>query len=151
AFSTTKARSQRVACLNNLRQLAWAWELYINDNDDFLPLNTTVPNPLNPQYFGGLLSSNSWAAGSPKQDVTLTNIIRGSLFPYAGKSVAVYHCPADRSTVVNRPDVLRNRSYSMNAYLNGDDDPRVKRKDSELITPTPEHVFVFIEEHEDSP
>jgi prepilin-type processing-associated H-X9-DG protein len=92
-------------------------------------------------------------SGNPKEDVTPANIVKGTLFPYAGKSVVVYRCPADRSTVLGRRDVLRTRSYSMSAYLNGDDvgiDPRVKVKDSELVSPGPERTFVFIEEHEAS-
>jgi prepilin-type processing-associated H-X9-DG protein/prepilin-type N-terminal cleavage/methylation domain-containing protein len=154
AFNNTKARSQKVTCLSNVRQLQVAWSLYLGDNEDLLPLNRTVDNPLPEQYFGRLLSSNSWAVGSPKQDTTPANLIRGSLFAYTGKSVAIYHCPADHSTVAGREDVLRNRSYSMDAYLGGDDaefDPQVKSKDSELITPSPEKVFVFIEEHQESP
>jgi prepilin-type processing-associated H-X9-DG protein len=41
----------------------------------------------------------------------------------------------------------------MSAYLNGDEeglDPRVKVKSSEIINPSPDRVFVFIEEHETS-
>src|SRR5262249_4785211 len=96
-------------------------------------------------------SSNSWVCGSPKEDLTPANIVKGSLFPYAGKSVNIYHCPADRSTVIGKRDVLRTRSYSISAYLNGDDeglDPRVKTKEWELINPGVGSTFVFIEEHE---
>lgn len=153
AFSNTKAKSRRVGCMNNLRQLQVAWRLYIDDNDDFLPLNRTVPSPLNERFFGRRNSPDSWVAGSPKEDRTPANIVKGTLFPYTGKSVALYRCPADNSSVVGRPDLLRTRSYSMSAYLNGDDvglDPRVKTKDSELVNPGPARTFVFIEEHEAS-
>ena len=154
AFNNTKARGQKVACLNNARLLQMAWRLYLEDSEDLLPLNRTIDNPLPERFFGRLLASNSWAVGSPKQDTTPTNLARGSLFPYTGKSIGGYRCPADRSTVVGRADVLRNRSYSMDAYLAGDDadiNPQVKSKDTELITPSPEKVFVFIEESEESP
>jgi prepilin-type processing-associated H-X9-DG protein/prepilin-type N-terminal cleavage/methylation domain-containing protein len=152
AFSTAKARSQKVSCLSNLRQLQVAWRFYIDDNEDYLPLNKSMAGPLSEQFFGRLLTSNSWACGSPKMDVTSSNIIRGTLFAYAGKSVPTYRCPADRSTVVGRPDVFRTRSYSISEFMSGDDegDPRVKSKDSELFNPSPERIFVLIEEHEDS-
>jgi prepilin-type processing-associated H-X9-DG protein len=47
----------------------------------------------------------------------------------------------------------RTRSYSMDAYLGGDDedvDPRVKMRLSDIVNPGPDKVFVFIEEHENS-
>jgi prepilin-type processing-associated H-X9-DG protein/prepilin-type N-terminal cleavage/methylation domain-containing protein len=153
AFSNTRARSQRVSCVNNLRQLQLAWTLYIDDNEDWLPLNKSTDGPLNERFFGRRNSSNSWVCGSPKEDVTPKNIRNGTLFPYTGKSVALYRCPSDRSTVVGRKDVLRTRSYSMSAYLHGDDvglDPRVKVKIPELVKPSVDKIFVFIEEHEAS-
>ena len=153
AFSNTRASSLRVSCMSNLRQLQVAWRLYVDENEDLFPLNRSVSGPLNERFFGRRNSSNSWVAGSPKEDVTPANIIKGTLFPYTGKSVAIYHCPADRSTVLGKKDTLRNRSYSMSAFLNGDDqglDPRVKVKESELVNPGPGQTFVFIEEHEAS-
>jgi prepilin-type N-terminal cleavage/methylation domain-containing protein/prepilin-type processing-associated H-X9-DG protein len=153
AFSNTKAKSRRVACMNNMRQLQVAWWVYLDENDDLMPLNRTMPGPRNEHIFGRRNSSNSWVVGSPKEDTTPVNLVKGSLFPYTGKSVGIYRCPQDRSTVVLNKDQLRTRSYSMSAYLNGDDeglDPRVKTKGSELINPSPERVFVFIEEHESS-
>src|SRR5690349_1448598 len=78
AFSTTKSKSRRVSCMNNLRQLQVAWRLYIDDNEDLLPLNRTVPSPLNERIFGYRNSSNSWVCGSPKEDLTPANIIRGT-------------------------------------------------------------------------
>ena len=153
AFKNTRARSQRLACVSNLYQLQMAWRLYIDDNDDWLPLNRSVDGPLNERFFGRRNSSNSWVCGSPKEDTTPINIVKGTLFPYTGKSVKLYRCPADRSVVVGHKDTLRTRSYSMSAYLNGDEegiDPRVKIKEAELVNPSTDRIFVFIEEHEAS-
>lgn len=153
AFSNTKAKSRRISCMSNLRHLQFAWRLYIDDNEDVLPLNRTTDSLLNEALFGRRNSSNSWVVGSPKEDKTPANIRRGTLYPYAGKAVELYRCPSDLSTVVGRKDLLRTRSYSMSAYLNGDDvglDPRVKTRDAELVDPGPERTFVFIEEHEES-
>jgi len=152
AFSNTKAKSRQVSCMNNMRQLQFAWWQYVDENDGFLPLNRTMPSPRNERIFGFRNSSNSWVVGSPKEDLSPANIVKGTLFPYT-RSVGVYRCPQDRSTVLLRKDILRTRSYSMIAYLNGDDeglDPRVKTKESELVNPSPERIFVFIEEHESS-
>ena len=153
AFSNTKNKGRRISCMSNLRQLQFSWRLYVDDNVDSLPLNRTVDGPLNERIFGRRNSPSSWVAGTPKEDQTPANIIKAALFPYTGKAVAIYRCPSDRSTVLGRKDLLRTRSYSMSAYLNGDDegiDPRVKTKDAELVSPGPDRTFVFIEEHEAS-
>lgn len=151
AFSNTRASSLRVSCMSNMRQLQMAWRLYVDDNDDWLPLNRSIDSPLE-QYFGRRNSPNSWVAGRPAEDLTTANLMRGTLYPYT-KSVNVYRCPSDKSTVIGHKDVLRTRSYSMSAFLNGDTvglDPRVKVRDAELADQGPAHIFVFIEEHEAS-
>jgi prepilin-type N-terminal cleavage/methylation domain-containing protein/prepilin-type processing-associated H-X9-DG protein len=153
AFNNTKARTQRVSCANNLYQLQFAWRLYVDENEDWLPLNRSADSVLDERIYGRPNSSNSWVCGAPKADMTSANLLKGSLFPYVNRSVQVYHCPTDRSRVIGHPDVLRTRSYSASEYMNGDDqgiDPRVKAKDSELLTQSPERTFVYIEEHEDS-
>jgi prepilin-type processing-associated H-X9-DG protein len=154
AFNNTRARGHRISCINNLRQMQYAWRLYIDENLDMLPLNKSVDGALPERFFGRPNSPDSWVVGTPKADITPENLIAGTMFPYTERSASVYRCPADRSTVFQRPDVLRNRSYSMSAYLAGDAqgiDPRVKARDSELNNPSPASVFVYIEEHEDSP
>jgi prepilin-type N-terminal cleavage/methylation domain-containing protein/prepilin-type processing-associated H-X9-DG protein len=153
ALNHTKTRALQVTCLsNNLKQLQFAWFMYIDDNDNRLPLNQTDPEPVNHRIFGWRNSTNSWVLGSPKEDLTTENVKKGTLFPYV-KAPELYRCPLDRSTVPGHNEVLRTRSYSMNAYLNGDQagrNPRVKTRFSQLVNPTPEKVFVFIEEHEKS-
>jgi prepilin-type processing-associated H-X9-DG protein len=151
ALNRTKVRSQQFSCLNNnLKELQLSWMLYYDDNDDRLTLNKSGPTPLNKKLFGEPNSTNSWVAGNPKVDLTTDNIKKGALFPYT-KSPQLYHCPADRSKVIGHKDVLRTRSYSINAYLAGDNqglDPRVKIRYTDLVNPSPQNVFVFIEEHE---
>jgi prepilin-type processing-associated H-X9-DG protein/prepilin-type N-terminal cleavage/methylation domain-containing protein len=150
ALNKTKSKTRQIICLNNLRQLQVSWFLYPQENDDVLPLNKTMPS-FNERIFGRRNTPDSWVAGNPKEDVTPENLIAGSLFPYT-RSTAIYHCPADQSTVIGKP-VLRNRSYSMSAYMNGDgapSDPKVKTTYSSIASPAPDRVFVFLEEHETS-
>jgi prepilin-type processing-associated H-X9-DG protein len=126
------------------------WFLYADDNEDQLPLNKTAPSS-NERIFGRRSSTNSWVVGNPREDISSENITLGSLFPYI-KSVAIYRCPADKSTAVGRRDILRTRSYSISAYLKGDlegIEPRVKSTFSQLSA-SPDKVFVFVEEHNDS-
>jgi prepilin-type processing-associated H-X9-DG protein len=86
------------------------------------------------------------------------------LFPY-NTSVAIYHCPADKSTVVDSAGQstaqLRNRSYNMSQSVNGYAEFLVLpapinaplpawRKFSEIRRPIPSKLFVFIDEHPDA-
>jgi len=149
ALNHTKSKALRLTCLDNVRQLQFAWILYAQDNDGLLPLNQTAPAPQHHRIPFIRSSTNSWVVGNPLEDRTSENLRRGSLYPLI-QSAAVYRCPLDRSTVTGHPEILRTRSYSMNAYLGGDPDqePPPRMRESELMNPRAENTFVFIEQHE---
>jgi prepilin-type processing-associated H-X9-DG protein len=152
ALNQTRSNAHQITCLNNLRQLQISWLLYVDDNQEELPLNRTDAAETNVRLLGMRNSADSWVVGSPKEDLTPLNLMRGSLYPYV-KAVSPYRCPSDPSKVVGHPEVRRTRSYSMSDYMNGDRagiDPRVKTRHSEINGPSPDDVFVFIEEHEES-
>src|SRR5262249_8328989 len=77
--------------------------------------------------------------------------------PY-NRSVAIYHCPADKSNV-ETPDgvqlsIRRSRSYNMSQSINGlPIDPELYilppsfQKESDISTPSPSQLFVFIDVH----
>lgn len=151
ALNQTRTRTLRVICLDNMKQLQIAWQLYADDHNDYIVLNKTAPVTSGVGTVAALAStSNSWVVGNPKLDKSSDNVKKGALYPIV-KHPDVYRCPLDNSTT--RFGTVRSRSYSINSFLGGDDDdldPRVKMKTSELVNPPPEQVFVFIEEHEDS-
>lgn len=148
ALDHTKEKALRVSCLSNMKQLQAAWMLYVQDNDSFFPLNQTAPSPDDPRFLVMESSKHSWVTGNPLTDLTTAGIEKGTLFQYV-RSVDIYRCPMDSSTVYKHPDVPRTRSYAMSAYLGGDEgDKRVKYRESELRNPA--NTFVFIEEHESS-
>jgi prepilin-type N-terminal cleavage/methylation domain-containing protein/prepilin-type processing-associated H-X9-DG protein len=150
ALNHTKGRVHQISCLANLRQLHVSWFIYSDENDDLLALNRSEATS-NEQVFGRRNKTNSWVAGNPKEDATTEGIEIGKLFPYT-KSVSLYRCPSDQSTVIGK-DIRRTRSYSMSAYMSGDRagiDPRVKTTYSALQASSPEKLFVFMEEHEAS-
>jgi prepilin-type N-terminal cleavage/methylation domain-containing protein/prepilin-type processing-associated H-X9-DG protein len=149
ALNQTKTKALRISCLDNLKQLQLAWDMYTDDNDGSLPLNRTAQattGKANRIPVSGT-SEDSWVAGNARRDAHSLNIQRGTLFRYV-RSVEPYHCPMDDSTVDGHPDVTRMRSYSMNAYLGGDEALNPALKYSELHRPG--NTFVFIEEHENS-
>ncbi len=150
ALSKGKDRALAIACRNNLKQQQVAWHLYADDhNDTVVPNNSfyslsgpgsTVP----PEPTG---NGPSWCPGVAPLDATSDNIQRGLLFPY-NRAVALYHCPGDRSTVTDRPDLLRTRSYSMNISLHCDDAIGSCRKLSDIVAPPPTRLFVLLDTHE---
>jgi prepilin-type processing-associated H-X9-DG protein len=96
------------------------------------------------------------------------NFIRdGLVYPYV-KTIDVYKCPADYTTVKLGPiEIPTPRSYSMNCWLSPYVDPaskgikdaysifggvpaRIFFKESDLTTPGPSMTFVFIDENANS-
>jgi prepilin-type N-terminal cleavage/methylation domain-containing protein/prepilin-type processing-associated H-X9-DG protein len=110
ALSRAKSKGQSVACLNNLKQLQAAYQMYEHDNNDWFPPNISQPgDPLN--------ISNSWVLGNVKVDLDTSNIVNGNLYTYV-RATGVYRCPADRATVAGSASVPHTRSYSVEGWLN---------------------------------
>jgi prepilin-type N-terminal cleavage/methylation domain-containing protein len=146
ALGRAKAKAQGIKCLSNLKQLQVGWQMYSDDFGDRLPPNNTT------SALAGAVGS--WVVGDAQIDRTPTNIENGVLFPYV-KSAAIYHCPADKSTLTGRPQLPRLRSYSLNWYLGVDPaehldhpDARVRLRYSEIASPS--DVYAFIDEDDRS-
>src|SRR5262245_35287639 len=118
ALSKAKTQSHSTVCLNNLKQLQLAWEMYAADHGDALVPNGDEPVDPNNEDSDWISSAGSWVLGNTQLDITASNIENGALFPEV-KSVKVYHCPADKSVVSGHPGLLRTRSYSLQMWLNG--------------------------------
>src|SRR5258708_4560095 len=109
AMAKAKEKAYTLSCLNNLKQLETCWHLYAVDNQDLLP----PTNSVSPIGGGTMVTSISWCPDHANLDSDTLALQSGVLFPY-NTSVAIYHCPADRS-MVEGPDGqptsrLRNRS-----------------------------------------
>ena len=138
ALSRAKEKARHIACISNLKQLTLAWLIYIDEFDDTLPPNEAT-------FIESL--PGSWVLGSAPNDVDTQNIEAGVLFPYV-KSTAVYRCPSDRSTVTGHPGLLRSRTYTLSGYLGEDGYGNAMVHMSQLRSPAPDSVFVFIDEEE---
>jgi prepilin-type N-terminal cleavage/methylation domain-containing protein/prepilin-type processing-associated H-X9-DG protein len=158
ALARAKGKALNITCINNLKQLDVAWHLYVSDSDDVLLPNNSIFNVPNP---GTPLSSIVWCPGYVRYDANTTNIENGLLFPYA-RSTAIYHCPADRSTIqtsdARKLNQLRTRSYSMSQSLNGfpEYDPNQAtnlpcfKRLSQIRNPGPATCLLLLDEHEDA-
>ena len=165
ALTRAKLKAQGVQCMNSHRQLAIAWRMYTEDNQDRLLYASANAASLNTPDTSW---SYTWCTGridfnggnrsnwDPNAD-----IMQSQMWPYCGKNLGIWRCPADRSFVtVSGERKSRIRSMAMNAYLGGFGGQPIStgnmsaytlyRKYGELSRPGADRVFVFIDEREDA-
>lgn len=150
AISQVKAKARATSCLNNLKQLQTCWMMYVNDHNDFVPPNQSL-------YTDTWRSTpDSWiGSSSAPHDTNFAPIQQGLLFKYDyNRSVAIYHCPSDRSRVTlldgTPTGIVRTRSYSMSGCLGGRTNEVQNTVLRASAIPSPSTLFVFIDENEDS-
>lgn len=148
SLAKAKGKAHTIECLSNLKQLQICWNLYSHDNDDVMPPNNFVyfysPGSTNEGSLGE--DGMTWCRGLAPKD---TNEINGStslLWQY-NESAKIYHCPADRSTVDDHPDVIRKRSYNISNSANCQKADHF-RKYGEVRSPA--NLFVLIDTHEET-
>ena len=165
-LSKARDKARSTQCLNNLKQLEICSHLYAGDNNDFLPPNDSVVTPDGTPDGVRVADGVSWCPDHPQTDASTANLERGVLFQY-NRSVAIYHCPSDNSTI-RTPDgkplpKLRNRSYNMSQSVNGYSSYLNNMADYEAVghipafntqaqirSPGPSDLFVFIDELPDT-
>ncbi|MDB6109479.1 MAG: hypothetical protein JWR69_1229 [Pedosphaera sp.] len=165
-----KAKGQAISCMNNGKQLTYAWLLYASDNDDRCVNNYGVTETqtefVNKTFRTWCVNTMGWTLAD--QSSTNIDFARlGLLATYVGGSVAIYKCPADKylskaQQSAGWPD--RIRSISMNAYVGlfspDRTDPSYSEKNrfapayKQFIKlariPNPSNIYLFLDEHPDS-
>jgi prepilin-type N-terminal cleavage/methylation domain-containing protein len=116
ALAGAKARAQRIYCVNNLRQLAYAWKMYADDHNGILV--SSYPAAGTTWCYGTAEDSGNVGYGYDCSDPR--GIQTGLLWPYT-KALGCYKCPADNRVAKGgankgKPVV---RSVSMNSCLCG--------------------------------
>ena len=180
ALAATQPRSKAYQCLNNMRQLALAWTLYANENNERLALNND-PGSGQGYLFPSGNGSPSWTVGSldwssgtfntntdyltnPKYSC-LASYLNGNYEIFACPACAYYASPPQRSILHTDH---RSRSVAMNAAV-GDGHKYgmsvnnvsgttpwswspwyVARKTTDLNNPGPSRTWVFTDQHPDS-
>ena len=127
ALSRAKQAANMANCVSNQKQLALAWTMYCDDNDDksvnFLsypnaklepPWRYAMPNPRPPVPFGTSLEQQAilFFREGYKQ---------GALFKYA-PNPDIVHCPADTRFKLKMNEGFAYGSFSGVGSLNGEDD-----------------------------
>lgn len=161
-LAKAKSRTQGISCMSNHRQLALAWAMYSDDNRGTLLYASE--NPWDAASYAG-----AWITGTlthhPSDPANWNpdlTIKKSPLWPYTGKNLAIWKCPADRSSVmVNGEQKPRVRSISMNIFLGGWGGTdggwgarfsayKIYMRQAELANPGPAKIFVFLDMREDS-
>ena len=156
ALAKAKAQGKRIQCINNQRQLAVTWQLYVADNLDWVPANGRLDPPTTAQKF--------WVQGAfvnPQANINNQYILdpQYALFANYLKTIRVYVCPTDRAMVnIGGQLYPKLRSYALNAYVgwNGAWDARlpsgywVFKKHSQMVARMPAGTFLFADVQPDS-
>jgi prepilin-type N-terminal cleavage/methylation domain-containing protein len=171
AFVRTKMKAQGIQCLNNLKQLSLAWQMYADDSRGRILYASPDGSPsLKDPYvwLGGYIdfdrnNDSNWNVDK--------DIKKSPLWPYCGNAT-VWKCPGDRSMI--RPafgpfagrTVPRIRTVSMLCWVGGLGGGmtwngqslgpglaappwRVYSGLSALTDPGPARTLLFLEERED--
>jgi prepilin-type processing-associated H-X9-DG protein len=163
ALSRAKHKAQGIQCLNNHRQLWLAWWCYAEDNRDRILFSwSSGPDTDYATWVTGWLdfSANNRSNWDPDQDIR-----KSPMWPYCGKNLGIWKCPADHSFVtVNGQARPRVRSMSMNIFMGGYGGGytgpgtcmtyhtfnKIFLRLSDIVDPPPVKAFVFLDMREDS-
>jgi len=118
ALGKAKQKAQGIQCMNNHKQLALAWNMYTQDNNDVL-LFSSENNADTAKYawVAGTLDFNPANRSNWDPDV---NIKKSPMWKYCGNSLPIWRCPADLSSLtVAGKKTPRVRSMSMNLFFGG--------------------------------
>lgn len=150
ALTKAKAKAQTTGCLNNIKQLQLAQQMYIGDNADYF-LNNDVSGSN-----GKDAGPNAWVQGNVQVYSAgyQTYIETGVLWGY-NKSLGIYRCPSSRAYVrslsVTVPHV---RSYAISVWLNCNNvsqvtgDAYAAMANKAAAVRNPSQVFTFGEENQ---
>jgi prepilin-type N-terminal cleavage/methylation domain-containing protein len=94
ALAKAKTKSQGIMCMNNGNQMMKSIFMYAQEYEDWLPPNPDDGNT-NP-YHNWCPGSAGVGGGEEFNSDILKDPTRALLFPYIGKSVNIYKCPADK-------------------------------------------------------
>jgi prepilin-type N-terminal cleavage/methylation domain-containing protein/prepilin-type processing-associated H-X9-DG protein len=178
ALSAAKRKAQATYCMNNTRQMALAWIMYADDNQNQLPPNYaqgTGPNGpgINPSpaaaanacWALGVMSLPSSTTSSGPENTNTAMLIDHVAYPNGAflgpyiKTFAAFKCPADNSRALIYGKLQnRVRSISMNNYLGFVSEAEntsatggaypCYKTSSSLRSPT--LTFIFLDERPDS-
>jgi prepilin-type N-terminal cleavage/methylation domain-containing protein/prepilin-type processing-associated H-X9-DG protein len=143
ALAAAKKKAQGISCVNNLKQLTLAANVYAGDFQDAI-----VPN--------GTIGDIGWVLGDVRalpEATNSTSLMQGLLWPFI-QSLNSYKCPGDL-LYVNGTSAQRVRGYSMSCMMGNNQSAagagahtgiRENLKLSSVRDPGPSDAFLFVGE-----
>jgi prepilin-type processing-associated H-X9-DG protein len=124
ASAHIRPNTQAIQCLNNLRQLAYGWKMYTDDNGGRIV--SAYPNyaGFTATWCGGSATTGGVDGGYVYGGADPRGIQTGLLWPYT-RALGLYHCPTDHrvASAATVPAQFKGkpilRSVSMNSYMAG--------------------------------
>jgi prepilin-type N-terminal cleavage/methylation domain-containing protein len=163
ALAKAKQKAERVTCLNNQKQLTYAWLMYADDNAGKLTPNASTSAAGADSWVNGKMAWDFPPVSAPNDNYDKTKLTGSLLGPYCSRAIGIYKCPGDRVPGYKGP---RLRSISMNGQMNGQvtgasqqgvinqygagANYQVFAKQTDIQKPNPSMAWVFIDEHADS-
>jgi prepilin-type N-terminal cleavage/methylation domain-containing protein/prepilin-type processing-associated H-X9-DG protein len=149
ALARAKAKAQGISCINNLKELTLAAQIYAGDFQDAIPPN-------------GINNVNSWVTTTTGNgvralpDYTNATLIKQCvLYPY-NQSVDIYKCPGDKDLIPGQTQP-RVRDYSLNGMMgdnlgsgSGVHPVREHLKFTAVLNPGPSDASLFVDEQSSS-
>ena len=167
AIGQAKLKAQGTQCSSNEKQLALAWILYYQDVDGRLINNKDSPTPA---WCLGNMTTGASAGQSTQGNTDPRTLVDqlwmqtaaigadpncASLGAYVAMNAGIFKCPSDKSRD-NPTGIARVRSISMNQavgynvtapWLPAASGYRTYRVEADLSAPTPDNLFVFVDEY----
>ena len=152
ALAKAKQKAQGIYCLNNTKQLALAWMMYANDNNDRVVNNRTIDGTESDRTNNWVADVMGYSAAGRHEHACSSRWV--CWLPRSARISAIYHCPADRvmTTEADGRQYPRVRSVSMNAFVGPWDDagsPVISGWAQFIKLPAirnPSVIFVFLDE-----
>jgi prepilin-type N-terminal cleavage/methylation domain-containing protein len=123
ALAKAKAKSLEIKCLNNVRQLSLAANLYAADNDDLFPANGQADQGINLANPPANYRPRVWAEGREGTNLNDDEQARGmvsdrvSLLARYMKTRDSFRCPADKQIIrQGGKSFARPRAFGMNVF-----------------------------------
>jgi prepilin-type N-terminal cleavage/methylation domain-containing protein len=161
ALSKAKSKANSIACVNNLKQIGLAAQIYATDFDDKWPANGEGDPNVNLANPPANYVASVWVEGREGSNLTDEKTAQGMvsdrvslIAPYL-KSMGSFRCPGDKKPIKQGTKTfLRPRSYGMNTFFGWEGAPyhnepnsrfRLFKKTTEVTQPT--QFFAFGEIH----
>jgi prepilin-type processing-associated H-X9-DG protein len=165
-LSKAKIKGQAITCMNNQKQVALAWKLYIDDNLGNFPPNADESNQNLNSWCDGWLK---WAADTT-DNTNWGKIVSSYCGRYIANQYKVFKCPGDRWLCQENGVLMaRVRSISMNGYIGQEADEitpeggcnltdwggsgagyQAYEKENQVVRPSPSMLWLTVDENADS-